>query len=474
MIDAFYHAASRAVERRAVEYSAKNAIYVYYKRMTSNTAQKNQNESVERAFLVGMATDKIRKAEARELLDELHGLARTLDLDVAGEMLIQLRDPSPSLLIGSGKADEIAAAAEEAHADSIIFDHILSPVQQRNWEKLSSKKVYDRAELIIKIFASRALTKEASLQVELAQLQYALPRLAHSYDDLMRQRGGRYGTKGSGEQKIELDRREIERRIHEIQSELDAVRKERAVQRRRRERASVPRAAIVGYTNAGKSSLLNALTAASVRAEDKLFATLDPTTRRLMLTRGQTLLLTDTVGFIRNLPHGLVEAFRSTLEEAAQADVLIHVADASDSRVDTHIATTIQVLSEIGAQDVPRILVLNKIDLTELDVVQSFLARYPGSLAVSAKTGEGLDALIEAIQESLTKDMKTCTLRIPHADYRIVSIVMQGGTVLEKRSDDAYTWLRCRIPQGMESKILQFIVAEDPEARKARESSEGE
>jgi len=438
--------------------------------MTSNTAQKNQNESVERAFLVGMATDKIRKAEARELLDELHGLARTLGLDIAGETLIQLRDPTPSLLVGSGKADEIAAAAEEAHADSIIFDHILSPVQQRNWEKLSSKKVYDRAELIIKIFASRALTKEASLQVELAQLQYALPRLAHSYDDLMRQRGGRYGTKGSGEQKIELDRREIERRIHEIQSELEAVRKERAVQRRRRERASVPRAAIVGYTNAGKSSLLNALTAASVRAEDKLFATLDPTTRRLMLTRGQTLLLTDTVGFIRNLPHGLVEAFHSTLEEASQADILIHVADASDSRVDAHIATTIQVLSEIGAQDVPRILVLNKIDLAEPDVVQSFLVRYPGSLAVSAKTGEGLDALIEAIQESLTKDMKTCTLRIPHADYWIVSLVMREGTVLEERSDDAYTWLRCRVPQRIESKILQYIVAEDPEVGKARES----
>ena len=438
--------------------------------MMSNTAQKNQNESAERAFLVGMATDRIRKEEARELLDELHGLAQTLGLDIAGEMLIQLRDPTPSLLVGSGKADEIVAAAEEMHADSIIFDHILTPVQQRNWEKLSSKKVYDRAELIIKIFASRALTKEASLQVELAQLQYALPRLAHSYDDLMRQRGGRYGTKGSGEQKIELDRREIERRIHEIQNELEAVRKERAVQRRRRERASVPRAAIVGYTNAGKSSLLNALTAASVRAEDKLFATLDPTTRRLTLTRGQTLLVTDTVGFIRNLPHGLVEAFHSTLEEASQADILIHVADASDSRVDAHIATTIQVLSEIGAQDVPRILVLNKIDLAEPDVVHSFLARYSGSLAVSAKTGEGLDALIEAIQESLTKGMKTYTLRIPHADYWVVSLVMREGTVLDEHSDDTCTWLRCRVPQRMESKILQYIAAEYPEAGETRKT----
>jgi len=308
--------------------------------MNSNISRTGALRGAERVFLVGVASDDLRKPEARELLDELHGLAQTLGLETVGEVLIQLREATPSLLVGTGKAEELAAAANEAEASSIIFDHTLSPVQQRNWEKLSSKKVYDRAELIIKIFASRALTKEASLQVELAQLQYALPRLAHSYDDLMRQRGGRYGTKGSGEQKIELDRREIERRIHEIKDELEAVRKERSVQRRRRERAGVPRAAIVGYTNAGKSSLLNALTAASVNAENKLFATLDPTTRRLLFAQGQTLLLTDTVGFIRNLPHGLVEAFRSTLEEASQADLLIHVADAAifaaaaDTRMD--------------------------------------------------------------------------------------------------------------------------------------------
>ncbi len=414
-----------------------------------------------RAYLVGVASSELRKGEAQELLDELRGLADTLGLEIVGESLVNLREKTPSLLLGSGKAQEIADAAETAGADTIIFDHTLSAIQQRNWEKLSSKKVYDRAELIIKIFASRALTKEANLQVELAQLQYSLPRLAHSYDDLMRQRGGRYGTKGSGEQKIELDRREIERRIHEIKDELEAVRKERTVQRRRRERAGVPRAAIVGYTNAGKSSLLNALTAASVKAEDKLFATLDPTTRRLAFAQGQTLLLTDTVGFVRNLPHGLVEAFRSTLEEAAQADLLIHVADASDARVDAHIATTLQVLGEIGAQNVPRILVLNKIDLASSERVEDFLARYPGSIAVSATSSLGLDALVERIQGALTSGMRVLTLRIPHAQYQFVSLVMREGTVLEERQDDDATWLRCRLPERLEWKVKDYEVAPD-------------
>ncbi len=239
----------------------------------------------ERAFLVGVQTDKIPKSEAESLLAELGGLASTLGLEEAGRILVRVRERTAALLLGTGKADEIVAAAKAEGADSILFDHQLTPTQQRNWEELSGLKAYDRNELIIRIFASRARTKEAALQVELAQLEYSMPRLAHSYADLSRQRGGRYGTKGSGEQKIELDRREIEHRIHEIKDELKDVRMSRDVQRARREKASVPRAAIVGYTNAGKSSLLNALAAASVLAQDKLFATLDPTTRRMSLSR---------------------------------------------------------------------------------------------------------------------------------------------------------------------------------------------
>lgn len=414
--------------------------------------------SSQKTYLIGVASSEVRKSEARELLDELKGLARTLELEVVGEMLVTLRAATPSLLVGQGKAQEIIDASEEAGARILIFDHILSPVQQRNWEKLSSKKVYDRAELIIKIFAARALTKEASLQVELAQLQYALPRLAHSYDELMRQRGGRYGTKGSGEQKIELDRREIERRIHEIKDEIEQVRKERQVQRSRRERAGIPSAAIVGYTNAGKSSLLNALTAASVAAEDKLFATLDPTTRRLSFAQGQAILLTDTVGFIRNLPHGLVEAFRSTLEEAAHADVLIHVADASDPKVDTHITTTLQVLEEIGAGTIPKILVLNKIDLVSVEIVNDFLARYSESIAISAKSSQGLDALVRTLQELLGREMRVLSLRIPHKDYHLVSLVIREGIVLDERHDDEATYLRCRVPERIEWKIKAYAM----------------
>jgi GTP-binding protein HflX len=422
----------------------------------SMTGVKRGEQETSRVFLIGVASSEIPRSEAQELLDELHRLTDTLGNEVAGEMLVLLRESTPSLLIGTGKAQEIVDAADQAGADTIIFDHVLSPVQQRNWEKLSSKNVYDRAELIIKIFASRAFTKEASLQVELAQLEYALPRLAHSYNDLMQQRGGRYGTKGSGEQKLELDRREIERRIHEIKGELETVRKERAVQRKRRERSAVPRAAIVGYTNTGKSSLLNELTLASVHAEDKLFATLDPTTRRIQLVRGQTLLLTDTVGFIRNLPPGLVEAFHSTLEEVSLADVLIHVADASDKSIDKHIETTIKVLFDIGAGEIPHILVLNKIDLVDPVVVQAFLSRYPGSIAVSAKTQEGLGELVKEIQEALTKQMETLVLRIPHADNHVVSLILREATVLDQYYDEEYTWIRCRIPRKLIRAVQKY------------------
>ncbi|MEI6874932.1 MAG: GTPase HflX, partial [Spirochaetota bacterium] len=356
----------------------------------------------ERSWLVGIQTDKVGKHEAGSLLQELHGLASTLGLEVVGETPVRVRDRNPALFVGTGKADEIVLSATSAAADSILFDHVLTPNQQRNLETLSGLKVYDRSELIIRIFASRALTKEASLQVELAELEYALPRLAHSYMALSRQRGGRYGNKGKGEQKLELDRREIERRIHEIKEELKTVRKSRDTQRKRREKVAVPRAAVVGYTNAGKSSLLNAMTRASVGAEDKLFATLDPTTRRISLSKGGVLLLTDTVGFVRNLPHHLVEAFKATLEEAVDADLLVEVVDASDPEFDRHMATTDQVLRDIGAGEVPRVLVLNKIDLVEDQSVRDGIeAGHPGAHLCSVKTGFGLGELLVAIEAGL-------------------------------------------------------------------------
>lgn len=419
---------------------------------------KDTTLKAERAWLVGIQTDKVSKGEGTSLLQELKGLASSLGLEVIGSCFARVRERSPALFLGSGKADEIVAMAKAEGADSIVFDHALTPVQQRNWETLSELKVYDRSELIIKIFASRALTKEASLQVELAQLEYSIPRLAHSYEDLSRQRGGRYGTKGAGEQKIELDRREIERRIHDIKEELILVRKSREVQRKRRERLDVPRAAVVGYTNAGKSSLLNALTKAAVHVEDRLFATLDPTTRRLELSMGGSLLLTDTVGFVRNLPHGLVEAFKATLEEAAAADILVHVVDAADPEAELHMKTTETVLREIGAGELPVILAVNKVDLLDPDLRAGLPGRFPGARYVSVKSGEGILDLLKAIEEGLTSEAEVLKVRILDKDYGMVALLRREAMILSEERDDEGTILSCRIPARLVSRFEAFRV----------------
>ncbi|TFG84100.1 MAG: GTPase HflX [Spirochaetales bacterium] len=412
----------------------------------------------ERAFLVGVRDEEIRAVEADSLLHELAGLADTLGLEVVGTISATLRIRTASLLLGTGKADEIMAAAKAEDADSIIFDRTLSPIQQRNWEKLSQLSVYDRSELIIKIFAGRAHTREASLQVELARLKYSLPRLSHSYDDLHRQRGGRYGTKGSGEQKIELDRRGISVRIAEIEDELESVRKARAVQRKRRERVPLPRAAIVGYTNAGKSSILNAVAKADVLAEDKLFATLDPTTRRLSVKSG-AVLVTDTVGFVRNLPHGLVEAFKATLEEASDADLLVHVLDAADPESERHFETTRKVLTEIGADTSRSLVVYNKIDKLEDRSVMEFLARrHPGAIFVSAKSGEGLTELKEAIAAALTADSVDLTLRVPLAEYAVVSLLYREAKILSEDHEDDMVIINCRVPPRLLAKVEPYVV----------------
>ena len=295
--------------------------------------------------------------------------------------------------------------------------------------------------------------------MELAQLEYSLPRLAHSYESLSRQRGGRYGTKGSGEQKLELDRREIEKRIHDIKDELKEVRRSREVQRSRRERASVPRAAIVGYTNAGKSSLLNSLASAAVAAEDKLFATLDPTTRRLGLPSGGAVLLTDTVGFVRNLPHGLVEAFKATLEEAAEADLLIEVVDASDSEAEAHREATDKVLREIGAAELPRILALNKADLlADPSTLDPWRLRFPEALPCSAKSGSGLVELVEAVERALTAASGEMSLRIPDAQYAFVALLHREASILEEDHDGEASVLRARVPGRLASRFEPFRI----------------
>jgi GTP-binding protein HflX len=366
---------------------------------------KELHETAERparAFLVGIRATAGAHNNADSLSRELAGLAGTLGLEIAAQETVHIREHSPQFGIGSGKAEELAQKVKDIEPDCLVFDGELSPAQQRNWEALIGMPVVDRQELIIQIFASRARTREAGIQVALAELSYSLPRLQHRYIDLSRQRGGRYGTRGSGETRLETDRRLVEQRIHKLEQELAAVRKQRDVQRRQRKRQNIPSCALVGYTNAGKSSLLNALSGADVYTEDKLFATLDPTTRRVAGSSGFTFLLTDTVGFIRRLPHALVNAFHSTLEEACRADLLIHVLDASDPDIDSCRETTRSVLRELGADTIPVITVLNKIDrLVREEDRESITLRYPDSIAVSALTRSGLGELKERIEQIL-------------------------------------------------------------------------
>ena len=354
-------------------------------------------EKKKRAFLVSLISGKSNEADDEAFSLELFGLAETLELDIAGHEIVKVRDKQPKFGIGTGKAAEIAENAKQAEADCLVLDWNPSPSQQRNWETLSEIPVIDRQELIIQIFAMRAVTREAALQVELAQLNYRLPRLTHKYIDLSRQRGGRYGTKGSGETRLETDRRQIEKRIHKLEKDIEDIVKQRNVLRRQRERQGIPLCAIVGYTNAGKSSLLNALTGSAVLVEDKLFATLDATTRRFEAAPGKYLLLTDTVGFIRRLPHSLIKAFRSTLEEASYSNLLLHVLDASDPKIDICYQTTISVLEELGAKDIPIITILNKIDCIDTEEVQPLLEKFTDSFAVSVKKGIGLDIVKSAI-----------------------------------------------------------------------------
>jgi GTP-binding protein HflX len=345
--------------------------------------------------------------------------------------------------MGTGKAQELAEKAAELKADCIIVDWDPSPTQQRNWENLTGIPLVDRQELIIKIFADRASTREAELQVRLAELTYSLPRLAHKYIDLSRQRGGRYGTRGSGETRLELDRRQVEQRIQRLQEELDEVRRQRQVQRRQRERQGIPVCALVGYTNAGKSSLMNALTGADLMVENKLFVTLDAVSRRFEVSKDFPVLLVDTVGFIRNLPHTLVDAFHSTLEEAALADLLVHVADASDPDMEDCCQTTLRVLQDLGAGDIPMITVLNKIDKPEASA-----AAVPGAVRVSVRRRWGLEELREQMGQLLSGTrLRFCfppdrgdLAGLLHRKARVVSESWEsGGILIEAWADEKLT-----------------------------------
>ncbi len=424
----------------------------------------------ERALLVGLGLPGESRRERTALLAELEDLVKNLGIGIAECRLEFTRELQAKYLCGVGKAEEIRALAEELDADCVIFDNLLAPSQQREWEKLLEVTVMDREEIILDIFARRARTREAVLQVDLARMQYALPRMAGMWKHLDRQRGGSGGGKGGGaaargegEKQIEVDRRLAHERIEAIRDELEVVRRQRGTQRKERNRQGIPSAAIVGYTNAGKSSLLNLVTGADVLAQNILFATLDTTSRKIELPDGQPLVLTDTVGFIRNLPHRLVEAFKSTLEEATLADFLIQVVDASDREALRHYETTCEVLAELGAADKPMVVVWNKTDLIPDDVRDATLEALADkvkcpSIQASVLKEQGMDKLLASCVEMLSHRVTTARYRIPLAESRIIAIMHRDGKVVNTEYEGNDAIVEAILPREFAARIESYKI----------------
>jgi len=368
--------------------------------------------------------------------------------------------PCAATFIGKGKADEFAKSCRRADIDTVIFDDELSPAQSRNLEKVFNCKILDRTSLILDIFAQRARTREGKLQIELAQLQHLLPRLTRFWGHLSRQQGGIGMRGGEGETQLETDRRRVQDRISRISRELEVVRRQRSTQRNARQRNHWALASIVGYTNAGKSTLLNTLTGTHVLAEDKLFATLDPTTRRLHLPTNQNVLLTDTVGFIRKLPHGLVEAFKATLEEVVQTDLLLHVVDVSHAQVDEQIRSVDAVLKEIGAEGKPTLMVFNKIDRLNGngDALTRVLERYPQGVAISATSGEGIPSLLAQLGSQLRPSREFLELAVPHERAGVIARLHEVGQVVERHYDGDTARFKARIPPHLREEFAPFFV----------------
>ena len=411
-----------------------------------------------KAVLVTLQPPGLSDYTAQSHLGELTGLVNTLGIVESRGLVVKHREPHPRLLVGSGKAEEIVAAALDFGATLVIFDDDLSPSQQRNWEELSGLTVIDRQEVILEIFSERAFTREAVLQVGLARMQYSLPRLARSYTNLSRQRGGARGNRGGGEMQLELDRRVILDKIDKLKEELDKVRRHRDRTRSKREGNSLPVVSIVGYTNAGKSTLLNTLTDAGVLQEDKLFATLDPTTRRTALGGGLEILLTDTVGFIQKLPHHLIDAFRSTLEEARFSDFLVHVVDASHQDWDVQRLTTLEVLTSLGCGDKPQVLVFNKMDaLAENEVLRRGLElQFPEAVFVSLRTGNGLDALKTKLSETLKTLRRPVLYRLPLNRGDLLGYLYKHTQVLSEAYTETAIDVLAVAPPSAAAALLEF------------------
>jgi GTPase len=412
----------------------------------------------ERAILIGLEKEGVSKWDLQDSLEELRELANSAGAEVVDTVTQKLAKPTAPYYIGKGKAESIKDSLQQRQVTSVIFDDELSPAQGRNLENLLSRKVLDRTQLILDIFAQRARSREGRLQIELAQLQYLLPRLTRMWHHLSRQTGG-IGTRGPGETQLEVDRRRVQERIARLERELESVRKTRAVQRQGRKRHQWPVAAVVGYTNAGKSTLLNLLTGADLVAANRLFATLDPTTRSFVLPNKQRVLLTDTVGFLRKLPHTLIESFKATLEEVHEADLLIHVVDLSHPHVDEQMQAVDAVIKELDAFGKQTLIVFNKIDnLRDRELAETYVNRFPESVAISARTGEGVSDLVLALQSALSAWRLRSRFRIPASESALIAEIHRVGHVLELKYEGNDALIVAHVPPHLEQKLSQFAI----------------
>ena len=424
------------------------------------------NRETERVFIVGV---QLKGEDAWCIdgsLDELEELVGTAGGEVAGRGTQRLDKVNAATFIGPGKAREFAEECTVAKVDTVVFDEELSSAQGRNLEKIFECKILDRTALILDIFSQRARTREGKLQVELAQLNHLLPRLTRFWTHLSRQKGGIGMRGGEGESQLEVDRRKVRERIDRIQRDLELVMRHRSVQRTGRKRNQWPLGSLVGYTNAGKSTLFNAITGASTLTEDKLFATLDPMTRRLRLPTNQNVLLSDTVGFIRKLPHDLVDAFKATLEEVIEADLLLHVVDISLPQAQEQIDAVNVVLDELDVADKPMLMVFNKIDrVTAPGLAKRFTDQYPNSIVVSARTGEGFDAFMSELGKQLRPVREMLEFSIPHSQPELIAQLHEVGQVLERDYDAPEAVFKALIPPSHRALFEPFIIRKDDLAK---------